>query len=84
MKIIREILSGVGGGISSKRTMTFLAFLAMIGITAASIFMGKEVSQFIYDGFVWIVLGGLFSVASEQFSQKISVKPEELQKQNEG
>jgi hypothetical protein len=76
MKIIREILSGVGGHISSKRTMTFLAFLVMIGIACASIFMGKEVSQFIYDGFMWIVLGGLFSVASEQFSQKFSSKVE--------
>ena len=56
----------------------------MLLITWASIFMGKEVPQFIFEGFMWIVLGGLFSVASEQFSQKFSVKHEEPQKTNEG
>lgn len=84
VKLMREIFSGAGGSISSKRTMTFLSFLVMLLITWASIFMGKEVPQFIFEGFMWIVLGGLFSVASEQFSQKFSVKHEEPQKTNEG
>jgi hypothetical protein len=79
MKIIREIFSGVSGGLSSKRTMVFLSFVVMIFISWASIFMGKEIQQFIFEGFMWIVLGGLFSVASEQFGQKFGSKitPEE-------
>jgi hypothetical protein len=70
VKVVREIFSGVGGGISSKRTMIFLSFLVMLLIAWANIFMEREVQQFIFEGFMWIVLGGLFSVASEQFGQK--------------
>ena len=79
MKVIREIFSGVGGSISSKRTMLFLSFLVMIFLAWASVFMNKEIQQFIFEGFMWIVLGGLFSVASEQFGQKFGTKttPEE-------
>ena len=79
MKVMREIFSGVGGGISSKRTMLFLSFLVMIFLAWASVFMNKEIQQFIFEGFMWIVLGGLFSVASEQFGQKFGTKttPEE-------
>lgn len=74
MKIIREIFSGVSGGLSSKRTMLFLSFVVMIFMAWASIFMGKEIQQFIFEGFMWIVMGGLFSVASEQFGQKFETK----------
>lgn len=74
MKVIREIFSGIGGGISSKRTMLFLSFLVMIFLAWASVFMNKEIQQFIFEGFMWIVLGGLFSVASEQFGQKFGTK----------
>lgn len=74
MKMMREIFSGVGGGISSKRTMLFLSFLVMIFLAWASVFMNKEIQQFIFEGFMWIVLGGLFSVASEQFGQKFGSK----------
>ena len=80
MKVMREIFSGVGGGISSKRTMLFLSFVVMILMAWASIFMGKEVQQFIFEGFMWIVLGGLFSVASEQFGQKFGTKIEQEEK----
>lgn len=76
VKVIREIFSGVGGSISSKRTMLFLSFLVMIFLAWASVFMDKEIQQFIFEGFMWIVLGGLFSVASEQFGQKFGVPKE--------
>lgn len=74
MKIMREIFSGIGGNLSSKRTMLFLSFVIMVLMAWASTFMGKNVEQFIFEGFMWIVLGGLFSVASEQFSQKFTSK----------
>lgn len=46
----------------------------MLGAAYVSIFLGKEIQQFIFDGFLYIVLGGLFSVASEKFSQKFVKK----------
>ena len=62
------------GAVSSKRAMTFLSFIVMIIIAYVSIFMEKEVKEFIFEGFFYIVLGGLFSVASEKFSRKVSEK----------
>ena len=76
LKVIREIFSGVGGSVSSKRTMLFFSFLVMIFLAWASVFMDKEIQQFIFEGFMWIVLGGLFSVASEQFGQKFGTPKE--------
>lgn len=74
MKFIREVLSGVGGGLSSKRAIVFLSFLVMCVIGWANVFLGKDILQFVFEGFMWVVLGGLFSVASEQFSQKFPNK----------
>lgn len=84
MKVIREIFSGVGGNLSSKRTMLFLSFVIMVLMAWASTFMGKTVEQFIFEGFMWIVLGGLFSVASEQFSQKFNPTPPQETENNSG
>lgn len=71
---MREIFSGTDGELSSKRVIIYLSFLTMLGITWVSIFLSKEIQQFIFDGFLYIVLGGLFSVASEKFSQKFVKK----------
>jgi nitrate/nitrite transporter NarK len=68
--IIREVFSGNAGELSSKRAMMFLSFLVMLFLAYASIFMEKEIQQFIFDGFLYIVVGSLFSVASEKFSRK--------------
>lgn len=42
----------------------------MIFMAIMSTFYGKKIEQFIFDGFLYIVVGGLFSVASEQFASK--------------
>jgi hypothetical protein len=65
-----EIFRGVGGNMSSKRVMMFFSFLVMIFMAILSTFYQKKVEQFIFDGFLYIVVGGLFSVASEQFASK--------------
>ena len=67
---ISEILSGATGRLSSKRFMMFFSFLVMIFMAIVSTFYGTKVEQFIFDGFLYIVVGGLFSVASEQFATK--------------
>lgn len=64
--------------------MLFLSFVIMVMMAWASTFMGKTVEQFIFEGFMWIVLGGLFSVASEQFSQKFNQKLPEETNNNSG
>jgi hypothetical protein len=67
---ISETFRGIGGNISSKRVMMFFSFLVMIFMAILSTFYEKKVEQFIFDGFLYIVVGGLFSVASEQFASK--------------
>lgn len=46
----------------------FLSFLMMIAMAIISTFYGKKIEQFIFDGFLYIVVGSLFSVASEKFT----------------
>ncbi len=65
-----ETLRGIGGEISSKRVMMFFSFLVMIFMAVLSTFYEKKIEQFIFDGFLYIVVGSLFSVASEQFATK--------------
>ncbi len=67
---VSETFRGIGGNISSKRVMMFFSFLVMIFMAILSTFYDKKVEQFIFDGFLYIVVGGLFSVASEQFASK--------------
>jgi hypothetical protein len=67
---ISQTFRGIGGNISSKRVMMFFSFLVMIFMAILSTFYEKKVEQFIFDGFLYIVVGGLFSVASEQFASK--------------
>jgi hypothetical protein len=42
----------------------------MIFMAILSTFYDKKIEQFIFDGFLYIVVGSLFSVASEQFATK--------------
>lgn len=37
-------------------------------MAVVSIFYDKKIEQFIFDGFLYIVVGSLFSVASEKFT----------------
>lgn len=69
---ITETFSGLSGRISSKRVMMFFSFIVMIFMAIISTFYEKKVEQFIFDGFLYIVVGSLFSVASEQFSNKFT------------
>jgi hypothetical protein len=62
------------GKISSKRFITFLAFLVMCAGFFTNLFFGKVVDPTMFDAFKWIVLGGLGFTASEQFSNKAGDK----------
>ena len=69
---ITQTFSGLSGRISSKRVMMFFSFSVMIFMAIVSTFYEKKVEQFIFDGFLYIVVGSLFSVASEQFAGKFT------------
>ena len=70
MNFITSMLSdGVDGTISSKRTVTILAFLMCSGGFIASI-CGYNVDSKLFDSMMYIVIAGLGFTASEKFTKK--------------
>jgi hypothetical protein len=59
---------GVDGTISSKRTVTILAFLMCSGGFVASI-CGYNVDSKLFDSMMYIVIAGLGFTASEKFAK---------------
>jgi len=73
MSMLRDMVSS-GSKVSSKRVTTLVAFL-LLGIAFLSnLFFDFEVEEFMFDSMMWIVLGGLGMVASEQFGTKKKVE----------
>ena len=70
MNFITSMLSdGTNGTISSKRVVTFLAFLLCGGGFIAMVY-GHPIDSKIFDSMMYIVLAGLGFTASEKFSKK--------------
>jgi len=70
MNFLTSMLSdGVNGTISSKRTVTILAFLMCSGGFIASI-CGYNVDSKLFDSMMYIVIAGLGFTASEKFTKK--------------
>lgn len=65
------LADGENHSISSRRVITFLAFiLCSIGFLA-NLFWGFEINQAIYDSMMYIVLGGLGVIVAEKFTKKL-------------
>jgi hypothetical protein len=62
------LFDGHNGTLSSKRVVTFLAFL-MCGVAfIANLFWGFEVKQFMYESMIYLAMVGLGVTASEKFA----------------
>lgn len=71
MNFLARMLSGEGeDNPSSKRTITFLAFLLLATGFIAEMFFEKRVNPQTFDTMMYIVLGGLGFTASEKFVSK--------------
>ena len=67
----RKMLSGEGeSNPSSKRVITFLAFLLLATGFIAELFFERKLNPQTYDVIMYIVLGGLGFTASEKFTSK--------------
>ena len=55
---------------SSKRVVTFLAFILCATAFLANLFLGKTITPSLFDGMMYIVLAGLGFTASEKFASK--------------
>ena len=70
MNFITSMLSdSANGTVSSKRTVTILAFLMCSGGFIASI-CGYSVDSKLFESMMYIVIAGLGFTASEKFSSK--------------
>jgi len=71
MNFLSKMLSGEGEqNPSSKRTITFLAFLLLATGFVAEMFFEKKVNPTTYEYMMYIVIGGLGFTASEKFVSK--------------
>jgi hypothetical protein len=69
MDFFKKMLSDVDGQTSSKRFISFLSFLVMVGSWVGSQFFGKPVED-VLQAFMYIVVVGLGVTAAEKFSKK--------------
>ena len=71
MGFLIKMLSGENeANPSSKRVITFLAFMLVATGFLAELFFEKKVSTQTFDAMMYIVLGGLGFTASEKFTKK--------------
>ena len=71
MSVLKSMLQdGIDGSWSSKRTITFLAFLLLATGFVAEMFFEKNVNPTTYEYMMYIVIGGLGITASEKFVSK--------------
>lgn len=71
-EIIKSMFSDIDGDISSKRFITFLFVIATLTTWACNLFWGMEISQFIYEGLLYIVGVGLGVITAEKFSPRLN------------
>jgi hypothetical protein len=71
MQFLVRMLSGESEtNPSSKRVITFMAFVLIVIGFIAELFFEKKVSPQTFDAIMYIVLGGLGFTASEKFTKK--------------
>jgi hypothetical protein len=69
------LLDGHNGTLSSKRVITFLAFI-LCGIAfVADLFWDYNVSPNVFEGMIYIAIAGLGVTASEKFANRASQQP---------
>jgi len=75
MNFLTSMLTdGTNDSVSSKRVITFLAFLMCGMAFTAELFWGYKVSVQTFDAMMYIVIAGLGFTASEKFSKKELLK----------
>jgi predicted membrane channel-forming protein YqfA (hemolysin III family) len=77
MGFLVKMLSGENeNNPSSKRTITFIAFLLVAIGYIAEMFFGKNVNPQTFEMLMYIVLGGMGFTATEKFTNKNKNKDE--------
>lgn len=74
MKSFLMKLFGSGTGVSSKRFIGFLASITMVFVSIVDLFTDNVVSDYVFEGLMWLAISGLGFVASERFADVLSSK----------
>lgn len=69
-KSFSEPLKDSQGTISSKRVVTIATLFLIILCVILDLFTSFKVSEYIFDGLMWIVLSGMGFISSERFAKK--------------
>lgn len=72
---LASMISDVDGSVSSKRVVTFLFVGAVLITWAANLFWGLQITEFIFEGMMYIVIVGLGVATAEKFSRKGTSAP---------
>jgi|LakMenEpi03Aug12_release.lakeMendotaPanAssembly.Ray.scaffolds.fasta_scaffold602743_3 hypothetical protein len=70
MQIKSLLQDGVDGSLSSRRVITFLAFVFCSIAFFANLFWGKKVDSFMFEGMMYIAIAGLGVTVAEKFSNR--------------
>jgi hypothetical protein len=74
MPFLKSLLQdGEDGTWSSKRVITFLAFVFFSFAFFANLLYGKKVDDTMLEGMMYIVLGGLGVTVTERFANKTNI-----------
>jgi hypothetical protein len=69
---IKSMLAdSVDGSVSSKRVVTFLAFILCAVGFIANLFWGYKIDEFIYNSMMYVVIAGLGFTGLEKFAPKL-------------
>lgn len=61
---------GVDGSLSSRRVITFVAFLLCAVAFIANMFFGYKIDQFIFESMAYVAMAGLGFTVAEKFSSR--------------
>ena len=64
------LADGVTGDVSSKRVVTFIAFLLCATGFLANLFLKLKIDEFIFNAMMYIVVAGLGFTGLEKFASK--------------
>jgi len=70
MDFLKSMLTDIHGDISSKRVITFLAFLLCSVAFISNLFWKYEVDSKLFEDMMYIVVAGLGFTATEKFASK--------------
>ena len=77
-RFFRQIFQDVNGGYSSKRTIAILAFIFLLICGTVNLVWAITITEFIFEGFTWIVIGGLGISIGEHFATVMKAKTDKI------